>query len=629
MMARQRGGVTIGFALALGSGLLASSALKAQSPADVLRQLRCPVSGYGGELSAVRVLPEGAAQLPTGPDFIAIARRALHYLANNPVPENGYQCRFWNMLLRYPPTPLPDANKNPLDPTAVGDTESRNDIAFNQMREICGDWQYGREAQEAVHRRLVGYLRRGRGQAGDNMLWCYLYAGSPDHDGPYACPWATAKLLRSEVDLYRLTGDGSHAKLARTLFEGLRQAASWDTGRAYYPNGAQGFRPGKFARGYEGHYPHVIGPVTYYWAYLHDEAGLAFARAMAEGLLADLQPRHLHQPDGTVRGHNHVQMHALRGVAELGARSGQARYLAWVKPAYDYYRNNGFDTGWLPETREDANHNNHSEMCLVADMLEIEVWFARAGWPEYWDRVERTIRNVVVPAQFVVTPELERLWRQVHKDRRRSEVETGLKLLHDMEGGFLSALTPNDRVFEVNPHGQHHGSVSYRGQRIVLDMMGCCPPEGMRAIYLAWRETVHQSEGRVFVNLAFSRDAPQAKVISEVPRRGHLAVVAKVAADFFLRPPGWAPRSGVKARRNGEAVKVAWGGPAFAYVVFKRVRPGERLEIGWPLIEFTQRVAHKVFDGVEHSYTYHWIGNLVVGVEPQGRWLPLYTYQKQ
>ncbi|MHB8957810.1 MAG: glycoside hydrolase family protein [Pirellulaceae bacterium] len=599
-------------------------ATAADLPPDTMRQLTSPVSGYRGEIAIVEVLPERVPSLPPGLDLPKMAESALHYLGNNPVPENNYQCRFWNMLLLCPPTPLPDPSKDPLDGITIGDTESRNDVAFNQMREMCGS-EFGRKAQDEVHKRLVEYLRSTPGQLGDDMCWCYLYCSSPDVDSPYAFPWATGKLLQSEVDLYRLTGEEHHKKLARRIFEGLRKAASWDTGRAVYPNGMQGFKPGKNARGYEGHYPPVIGPVTYYGRHCNDLDALAFATAMAEGIVADLQPGHQRQPDGSVRGHNHVQMHAVRGIAELGAETKNVRYLEWAKLAYKYYNDNGFDTGWLPEIRDLPDHNNHTEMCLVGDMTEIEVWLARSGWPGYWDRVDRTIRNIVAPGQFVLTPAIETMWREVNKDKSSAEVDRSIQLLRDFRGGFLSGLTPNDRVFEVRPNGEHAGTATYQGRKLVFDMMGCCPPEGMRALYLAWRDTVVESPEGVMVNLAFDRDAPKAKVISQMPRQGQMVVTARADGDFFLRVPGWAPRSAVKASRGGKPVEVQWGGPATAYAVFSQVKSGETLEISWPLVKFTQRVSHKIFDGsVERAYTYTWVGSTVTAVDPPGEWLPLY-----
>lgn len=615
---------------------LNSAALfSADLPADAMRQLQTPVSGYRGAIDKVEILPDGAAVAVAKPDLSKMAEAALHYLGNNPVPENKYQCRFGNFLLVCPPTALPDPSKEYLDQTAVGDTESRNDIAFNQMREMCGS-DFGRKAEEEVHKRLVGYLRSTPGEVGDDMCWCYQWAGSPDGDIPYAGPWATAKLLQSEVDLYRATGDDNHKKLARRLFDGLRKAATWDTGRAFYPNGGQGFMPGKNCRGYEGHYPIVVGSVTDYWRYCHDAEALPFARAMAEGIVADLQPQHSHHADGSVRGHNHVLMHAVRGIAELGAVTKAPRYLEWAKLAYKYYSDNGFDTGWLPEICWLPDHDCHTEMCLVGDMAEIEGWLALAGWPAYWDRVDRTIRNLVAPCQFVLTPEIEAMWREVNKGRSAKEIEQSIQLLNDMQGGFLSGATPNDRIFELRRNGDHAGVVEYRGRKIVLDMMGCCPPEGMRALYLAWRDTVQETPEGVLVNLAFDRDTPKAKVVSQMPGKGEISVTAKADGDFLLRVPGWAPRSAVQARRDGKPTEVRWGGPAMAYVVFPQAKAGESINITWPLVKFTQRVSHRIYGGcldphgpvpdtvAERTYTYTWVGSTVVDVDPPGQWLPLY-----
>ena len=127
----------------------------------------------------------------------------------------------------------------------------------------------------------------------------------------------------------------------------------------------------------------------------------------------------------------------MRGLAELGSLTGDPRCLDWARLAYQYYNSNAFDTGWLPEICWLPDHNNHTEMCLVGDMTEIEVWLARAGWPAYWDRVDRTIRNLIVPGQFVLTPAMEAMWREVNKDKPAAEVARSIQLMKDFEGGFL------------------------------------------------------------------------------------------------------------------------------------------------------------------------------------------------
>ena len=60
-----------------------------------------------------------------------------------------------------------------------------------------------------------------------------------------------------------------------------------------------------------------------------------------------------------------------------------------------------------------------------------------------------------------------------------------------------------------------------------MNMMGCCPPEGMRVLHVAWRNVVTESPAGVFVNLSLNRDAAQARVVSFAPNIGRLTVVVK------------------------------------------------------------------------------------------------------
>jgi hypothetical protein len=182
-------------------------------------------------------------------------------------------------------------------------------------------------------------------------------------------------------------------------------------------------------------------------------------------------------------------------------------------------------------------------------------------------------------------------------------VEEGLRLMRRYEGGFDACLTPNALAWARDPGG--------------MNMMGCCPPEGMRTLYTAWSNTVLETARGVEVNLAFNRDHPAAKVVSFLPKEGRLTVVARQANDFYLRPPSWAPRGKVQAFVNGATVPAQWVGDT---IHFARVRPGQELTITYPLLEFRQtlHVAGK-------DYTYHWRGNTVIGVEPRGEILPIFA----
>jgi len=603
------------------------------------------IPGYRGEISQVRLVPESEASLPTGPDLTDMARRALGYLCRNPDPQHHHDARFTFLPHRCPPF-APEVTAGLLtgewqsryeraphvDPVAIGDTESRNDIACNLMREMAG-FEDGREVQEIVHRRLVGYVRSGDGRLGDDLCWTPPYSLFADvEDVPHAMVWTTAMLLHSEADLYRLTGDDAHRRLARRLFDGLRRVAEGDTGRAFFPHGVAPFRDGVAVPGaFPGHYPNAVAPLVQYWQSCGDAESLAFAGAMAEGFVADLQPGHLHKEDGHVHGHSHLQMHAIRGVAQLGALTRDWHLLDWASRAYGFCYEASLDTGWIPEHHWDADHRSHSETCLVADLLETEVWLARAGQPDLWDRVDRTVRNYLVPAQFAVTPSFEAFWRALNSGRSATELAAGLAQLHQLEGGFLGGMTPNDWVADAPADRPHHGMVPFEDRQVMVEMPGCCPPSAMRALHLAWANTLTASPEGIMVNLAFDRDAPEAEVTSGLPQCGRLGVVAKVNSDFWLRPPSWAPRSQVRAWRGGREIDPCWGGPALAYVSFPAAGPGEELTLGWPLVQFAQRLTQRFMEDSEQehgrfvqgdTYTFHWAGSTVTAIEPEGRWLP-------
>jgi hypothetical protein len=606
------------------------------------------VQGYRGEIFDAEILPEGVPSLPRGPDLVKMAEQSLVYLTRNPDPKHNYDSRFTFFPHLCPPfAPSETANlqlenwkihyeRAPhIDPVAIGDTESRNDIAFNLMREMTGS-DYGREVQEIVHRRLVGYVRSGSGKVGDDLSWVVPYCSFCHIDeGPYAMVWTTGMLLHSESDLYRLTGDEAHRRLARRLFEGLRRVAHWDTGRAFYPFGGAAFNDEKSASAslFSGVYPSVISPIAHYWQSCGDPEALKFAQAMAEGFVSDLQPGHQHKSDGHIHGHTHSQMHAVRGVAHLGSLTQDWHFLDWAKTAYDFSYAAGFDTGWVPEVHWNPDHRTHSETCVIGDMLEMAVWFARAGQPRFWDRVDRTVRNYLVPAQFSLTPEFKAFWHEINSNKSPAEIKHGLAGLRELEGSFLSSFLPNDLAIEVHSEKPHPGVSEFRGHRILVEMAGCCPPSAMRALNLAWSNTVLTTSKGVMVNLPFDHDGTEAKVVSEMPRKGHLHVTPKVKKDFWLRPPSWAPRDQVEALRNGKRSEPHWGGPAIDYVAFPNAKVGETLELTWPLVRFKQRVTQRYMENSEEevgrfvsgdTYTYYWTGSTVTGVEPQGKWLPMY-----
>ncbi len=201
------------------------------------------VPGFMGTHHDVNYVNDAAAGAePAREDFdlVAMARWCQNYLANNPVREPDWQCRFslWGLHMPvFDPWPY-NENHEPMpdiglvDPITAGDTDVRMDYAYVYMREMAGDYDAFHEAEEGIRGRILSYI------ADDGL--CYVYGPivvdfkQPDPK-PRTYPWVIVKAMLAESERYRLSGDEGHRRLARKLFEGVRSLAEWDTGRAFYP----------------------------------------------------------------------------------------------------------------------------------------------------------------------------------------------------------------------------------------------------------------------------------------------------------------------------------------------------------------------------------------------------------
>ena len=572
----------------------------------------------------------------------AMAKLALNYLRGNPGPARAYECKFSLGPLGIPAhVPLLASNRYGYDPIALGDTDCRMDWQYPHMREMAGVTEPD-AVERGVRQRILGYRHA------DGLVWMNPAAWVGPLQSPsalealkheWAFTWASGKLLVSLAEEYQRTGHSGLKGDCRALFLALAKLARRDDqGRAFLPHGASPWKNGEWlhlgdagqSQGWGGElshgYPFVTEPLVRYWECTGDEEALALATAFAEGHLAGVQPdmgeQRIDPETGAFHKHVHLHTHEVWGVAHLGAVTGESRYLDWAERAYRFVLSQGTDYGWYPEYI--PQHEYRTEICVVGDMASIAACLARGGRPEFWDHVERTVRNELRRAQFVLTPAFIVLFRELHKDRPATDVEAALSELRKLEGGFVAQSTFDDWVGYPGPTMGTPGLYANG-----IQMMGCCPPEGMRGLWEAWQGTVREQDGGVFVNMAFTREHPAANVTAYEPSAGRLDVQARKAGTFFLRPPAWAESTAVTLCRDGDDRRMEWGGPANAYVVCRDVCPGERLTLRWPVPRFTQVFVPQSVPGREQTITVEWLGNTVLGVSPRGLYLPMFEGRQE
>ena len=509
-------------------------------------------------------------------DPVLMAKWSLNYLAGTVSEENGYASSYGNWPLKMPPYQIGG------DKIAIGDSEVRNALAFVLMRDMSGI-DFGAKAQKGLMDRVLSY-----------QLPCGLFnpPGHADTDILWATAWATRGLIED----FATTGNRDSLARAERALKAVRRYAveANETGLLRLAPPAQLVVDGRTVQfAYRATLDFcVVEPYVRYYEVTGDRDMLATARGLADGRLNGYAKGH-------DTGHTHSYWHSLIGIAHLGAVTGESKYLDWVETQIERWTPLMTDYGWFEAT---AGYKG-SETCAVADLMHVCTYLGRAGRSTRYDLVERTLRNYLPQEQFFIDDKVfTELWRkQSYEDRDKQ-----LALMRRLEGGFLCRTSPSDRwVLPDAPEGP-------------ISLEGCCPPTGMTALYLAWKEAVRKTDKGLFVNLAINRDSPDARVVSFLPNLGRLTVIPRQSGPVFVRIPGSVSHDQVSAWRNGRRIKGgAWSGD---YVAFSGAKKGEELTVTYPLPKFDQKVNRAGID-----YTFHWQGNTLRGIEPrEGVW-PLFA----
>jgi hypothetical protein len=565
--------------------------------------------------AAERIHKLADSRVPQDLDLQRMAEWAMNYLIETPRKHLGYEPVFQCHPLRCPPSPEGE------DPVVSCDTDARLDWEWYYMREISGSRE-GRKVEAAFHKRMWSYIDpQGR-------VWsapgCY---NEGQTNAKYAKSdyvihiWGATKILKSLSEDYARTRNRKSKALARKVMLALEKTATWDDqGRCWLKCGMGALRADGsiVTNAWNAQPAPLVEPLVTYYLATRDPEGLKFARAYADGMIDNCQPDGIRfHPDGTVTGgfsfgpHSHATMHAVWGVAHLGQVTGNLRYIDFARGVWDWMLKRGTGTGWFPAGPDDCN-----ETCCISDMMSIAGLLGRAGYPEYFDCLERYMRNAISNLQFVMTPEFETYYRDCNAASPPEAVAAGLATLRKFQGGIIGGSGLND--YENTLLGGASG----------FEMFGCCAPEGMRAIYTAWTSTIdHRSKSAagpagVYVNLSFTRPSKWGQVVSFMPESGRLTVKAEVRDTFFLRPPGWASRDDVHAFIGDKPIPVVWCG---SYVGF-RARKGDEFTITYPMLRFTHEVGG-LWSGKARDLTmsFDWLGNMVVSASPPGGHTPLFS----
>ena len=468
---------------------------------------------------------------------------------------------------------------------------------------------------------LLYYPLVGRpwGRNGDS---CPIYGTIPEAD-QFTEPFANGRLLGAIAIYYQLTGDERWKTLGERIVDRLTEIAVHKENVAYFtkPIYAMGevSDAGIVPDSWTGIcFAMVPTGLSQFYSATGYEPALALSGDLARyvryhGDIFDLEGRFI---GGRIHFHGHTL--ALLGLLHYGAAAQDWDMIQFARKGYEYAKTHMISTvGFAPELITPAEYET-SEICSVADMISLGIKLTLAGAGDYWDEVDRWIRNQFAEGQLTSTEWVD----QMVKDK-----PYGLDRLSPHMPRNPTPVT--DRVPERNIGGFAAWPSMNDLQRDIADgltLCACCTGNGARAIYYAWENILTYRDGKLRVNLLLNRASTWADVGSYIPYEGRVDIKMKTACELSIRIPEWAAPKDTTCRINGAGRALSWIG---RYAVVGKVSAKDVVTLNFPIFERTTVVnLASIFpdltDGKDYTYTLIRKGNDVVHIEPKGKYRPFY-----
>ena len=313
----------------------------------------------------------------------------------------------------------------------------------------------------------------------------------------------------------------------------------------------------------------------------------------------------------STQAHFHQHVYGLQCLAEYMLLTGEDRYLELVHKGYEYGKAHGNTLlGYFPEWVRQERFQA-SELCEVADMLALALELTELGVGDYWDDVDRWIRNVFAEGQLSVS-QADWIARHVAKlpiSQHDPMYQTADDVLARNVGCFAGWPHPNDWGYTLDdappPWGPPPTSIQH-----------CCTGNASRALYYVWERMVQYEAGKLKVNLLLNRASQWADVDSHIPYVGQVDVKIKKAVELSMRIPEWVSPADVRIRVDGKDIQVKCIG---RYAQVGDVVPGNVVTMTFPISERTDSIWVE-----KHKYNIVRKGNEVVAMNPPGEFCPLY-----
>ena len=347
----------------------------------------------------------------------------------------------------------------------------------------------------------------------------------------------------------------------------------------------------------------LIDPLVRY----HEMTGNGKALQLAEGLThMMLNPR-----NGYFTEEGHHQGHSFRtvvavvnGLSHFASFKGEPGLLEKARQIHDHMISLCTAFGATP-----CNEPACSDMELNMSAL----YLIRAGFDEYWDQMDRFVRNQIVECQFL--------------DPSEHVPEKGMHGKRMDKSKWVTEFWPDD--LHLLPYDDYHdvvnrsvGGFMFTSAEehlfIPASLMLCCAAHAMRSFEIVWENALTEDIGGVTVNFHYNHENDLGEIISWEPYEGKVAVILKRIARLRVRIPEYALAGPLQATVDGTACEIAISG---RYADFGIVPANATCMLAFPLNIRTTVETYVQQDYPERNGTFNvkWRGNTVISLDPASR----------
>lgn len=317
----------------------------------------------------------------------------------------------------------------------------------------------------------------------------------------------------------------------------------------------------------------------------------------------------LNEGPGMVAGneHGHVQAHfhsstmGVMGLLDYAVVRNNAWLMRFCADFYEYFRNYGISRiGFFPavansmdkikEANKTYGVGQVCEGCAVADMIYLAVDLSNSGVGDYWDDVDKYIRNHAIEHQILDRSLVKEMTAAGAKHIIRPETETDNDVVERNIGSFVSCSEP---------------TLIYGFWTI------CCNANLPVALYKAWENIIKCSNGTAHVNLLLNRQSKWMSIYSYLPYEGKVVLKNKSVKKLYLRMPLWVDKKTVKCKLNDRVISFEWHNN---YIVMDHLKNGDTVCVEFPVAETTEKWTEKSYDT---TYTCRFKGNTLIDISPR------------